>query len=90
MTDEIFGMKLKQIEGMKGDEVVMILKRRDGFHVVQWLPDGLPPSSSYITAEEAAARACQLLGLRSPVTPQSWPETAQIGGDGRATPPLNA
>ena len=38
-------------------------------------------------AKKAAARALQLMKIKEPVTPQSWPEIAHIGGDGRALPP---
>ncbi len=33
------------------------------------------------------ARALQLLGIKEAITPQNWPEIAQIGGDPHSKPP---
>ena len=84
---EIGDIKSKRFDDIKDRVAILLVKGDYGWRVEQWLPDGVAPSSDYDTPHEAAARACQLLGLREPVTPQSWPEVAQIGGDGRAVPP---
>ncbi len=90
MATEIEQIKREHFESLKGREVILLVKHDYGFQVEQWLPDGVAPTSDYDTPQEAAARACQLLGLKEPVTPQSWAEVAQIGGDGRASPPKNS
>lgn len=85
---EIDDIKRRRIEDLQGREVIMLIKADYGWEVSQWLPSGgVMRPSWYDTPQEAAARACQLLKLTEPVTPQSWPEVAQIGGDGRAAPP---
>ena len=84
---EIGDIKSKRFDDIKDRVAILLVKGDYGWRVEQWLSDGVAPSSDYDTPHEAAARACQLLGLREPVTPQSWPEVAQIGGDGRAVPP---
>ena len=69
-------------------ETISLVKADYGWDVHHTLASGgIAPTSSYDTAEEAAARALQLLGLKEPVTPQDWPEIAEIGGDGRSPPP---
>jgi len=68
-------------------DVIMLVRGDYGLTVHQWSPTGVSPQSDYDTPQEAAARALQLLGLTEPVTPQDWPEIAQIGGDGRSAPP---
>lgn len=85
---EIDDIKRRRIEDLQGREVIMLIKSDYGWEVGHWLASGgVPPNSSYDTPQEAAGRACQLLKLTEPVTPQSWPEVAQIGGDGRVAPP---
>jgi len=77
---EIEQIKREHFNGLLGREVILIVKHDYGYQVEQWHPDGVAPTSDYDTAPEAAARALQLLKLKEPVTPQSWPEIAQIGG----------
>ena len=84
---EIDEIKRRRFEALQGNEAILLVKGDYGWRVEQWLPNGVAPSSDYDTAQEAAARACQLLKLTEPVKPQDWPEVAQIGGDGRAPPP---
>lgn len=85
---EMDDIRQEYFQGFKGREVVMLIKADYGWEVAHWLASGgVAPTSSYDTPQEAAARACQLMGLTETVTPQSWPEVAQIGGDGRTPPP---
>ncbi len=63
-------------------ETISIVKSDYGWNVEHVLASGnKSPTSEYDTAQEAAARALQLLKIKEPVTPQSWPEIAQIGGE---------
>lgn len=85
---ELDDIRRENFEAIKGREVVMLIRSDYGWEVAHWLESGgVAPTSNYDTPQEAAARACQLLKLTGPVTPQDWPEVAQIGGDGRAAPP---
>lgn len=87
MTDRIDDIKQERLNAMRSREVVMLVKHDYGWRVEHWFPDGVAPPSDYDTPHEAAARALQLLKIKVPVTPQDWPEIAQIGGEGRAKPP---
>lgn len=87
MSDEIEEIKRQHFDALSAREVILIVKHDYGYQVEHWQPDGVSPSSDYDTPQEAGARALQLLGVKEPVNPQSWPELAQIGGDGRAIPP---
>lgn len=80
MDTEIEDIKREHFEALKSRDVILIVKADYGYQIEQWSPTGVAPSSDYDTPQEAAARACQLLGLTEPVTPQDWPEIAQIGG----------
>tara|TARA_R110000868_G_C10803419_1_gene757296 strand:+ start:269 stop:550 length:282 start_codon:yes stop_codon:yes gene_type:complete len=80
MTAETDEIKRDHFELLKGRRLIILVEADYGFNVEQWLPDGVAPTSCYDTAQEAAARALQLLGLTEPVTPQDWAEVAQIGG----------
>lgn len=85
---EMDDIRRENFDRFKGREVVMLIKADYGWEVAHWLASGgVAPTTGYDTPQEAAARACQLLGLAEPVAPQSWPEVAQIGGNGRAAPP---
>jgi len=85
---EMDNIRKQNFECFKDREVVMLIKADYGWEVAHWLGSGgVAPTSAYDTPQEAAARACQLLRLTEPVTPQDWPEVAQIGGDGRGMPP---
>lgn len=86
MAPEIEEIKRQHFEALKSRDVILIVKADYGYQIGQWSPDGVAPTSDYDTPQEAAARACQLLKLTEPVTPQNWPEVAQIGGE-RALPP---
>lgn len=77
---EIDQIKREHFEALESREVILIVKADYGYEVEQWTPGSVAPTSGYDTPQEAAARACQLLKLTEPVTPQSWPEVAQIGG----------
>jgi hypothetical protein len=94
MDAEIEQIKRDHFEALKPREVVMLVKadyKADyGWQVEHWLPDGVGPTSCYDTPHEAAARVLQLLDIKEPITPQSWPEIAQIGGDPNAKPPRDA
>ena len=80
-------VRRQNIEVLAGREVVLLIKAPYGWEVGHWLASGgTAPTSGYDTPQEAAARACQLLGLKDPVTPQDWPEIAQIG-DGKGPLP---
>lgn len=57
----------------------MIVEGLDGFEVHDHTIDGVAPPTTYPTREQAAARLLQMLGLKEPVTPQSWPESVCIG-----------
>lgn len=87
MTTEIEAIKLEHFEAIKGRCVILIVQHDYGYQVEHWLPDGVAPTSDYDTPQEAAARTCQLLKLTEPVTPQDWPEIAQIGTGGKPPPP---
>jgi hypothetical protein len=87
MDAEIEQIKRDHFEALKSREVVMLVKHDYGWQVEHWHPDGVAPTSCYDTPHEAAARALQLLDIKEPITPQSWPEIAQIGGDPTAKPP---
>jgi hypothetical protein len=85
---EMDDIRQENYEALKGREVVLLIKVDYGWEVAHWLASGsTAPTTSYDTPQEAAARACQMLGLTEPVKPQDWPESIQIGGDGRAPPP---
>lgn len=77
---EIDEIKREHFEAMKPREVVLLVKHDYGWSVGHWLPDGVAPTTAYDTPQEAAARTLQLLNIKEPVTPQDWPEIAQIGG----------
>lgn len=85
MDDEVRQIKEDRFAFLKHDDVLMIVKSDYGYRIEKWTPDGVAPTSDYDTPQEAAARACQLLGLKEPVVPQDWPEMAQVGGP--AAPP---
>lgn len=87
MDAEVEQIKKDRFEALQHREIVMLVKHDYGYQVEQWFPDGVAPTSDYDTPNEAAARALQLLGLKEPVTPQGWPEIAQIGNDPDAKPP---
>lgn len=85
ITDDI---RRENFGHFKDREVVMLIKSDYGWEVAHWLGSGgVAPTTTYDTSHEAAARALQLLNIKEPVTPQSWPESIQIGGDGRNPPP---
>ena len=85
---EMDDIRQENFETLKGREVVMLIKVDYGWEVAHWLASGgIAPTTGYDTPQEAAARACQMIGLKEPVKPQDWPEIAQIGGDGRSPPP---
>lgn len=83
---EIDEIKRNHFQALLSRDVILIVKHDYGYQVEQWLPAGVAPTSDYDTPQEAAARALQLLGIKEPVIPQSWPEVAQIGG-GSSPPP---
>lgn len=83
---DIDEIKREHFADLTKRRVILIVHHDYGFNVEQWLPNGVAPTSSYDTAQEAAARALQLLGLKDPITPQSWPETVGIG-DNPGPPP---
>lgn len=82
MDAEVEEIKREAFADLKARRVIMLVEADYGFDVRQWTPDGVAPTSSYDTAQEAAGRACQLLGLKEPVKPQDWPETVGIGVGG--------
>lgn len=90
MDSEVAAIKREHFEVLRDSSAIMIVETLTGYQVWQWSPDGAAPASDYPNARGAAGRACQLLGLVQAVIPQSWPEVAQIGGDGSATPPLSS
>ena len=57
----------------------MIVAEPEGYSVHEHTINGVAPSTTYPTREAAAARLLQLLGIKEPVVPQSWPEHVQIG-----------
>ena len=71
-------IKAEHFETLKSQEVIMLARSDYGFDVHQWTPSSVFPTSSYDNAEEAAARALQLLNITTPINPQSWPEKAII------------
>ena len=79
MDAELERIKDEHIANLRKRNVIMIETSDYGFRVHQWSPDGVAPQSDYDTPHEAAARALQLLKIKEPVTPQDWPEQAQIG-----------
>ena len=89
MDAEVEKIKRDSLSELMGRRVVMIIETENGYCVDQWLPDGVAPRSFYHTAQDAAARALQLLKLTAPVTPQRWPEIAEIGDSG-GHPPLSS
>lgn len=40
---------------------------------------GIYPPIEYATPHEAVARLMQVMGIETPIEPQSWPERVQIG-----------
>jgi hypothetical protein len=80
--EEIAQIKLEHFEKLKSRRLIILVEADYGFDVEQWMPDGVAPTSSYDTAQEAAARVLQLLKLKDPVTPQNWPEVVGIGSTG--------
>lgn len=83
---EIDDIKRHAYELLKRRDVILIAKEDYGYSVQQWFGDGVAPTSDYDTPQEAVARACQILKLTEPVTPQDWPEIAQIGGPSSPPP----
>jgi hypothetical protein len=71
-------IKLEHFDALKNREVILLVRSDYGFDVHHWTVDGVSPSSSYDNAEEASARALQLLNIKTPIVPQSWPERAII------------
>jgi hypothetical protein len=89
MDQEVAVIKQQHFNALRKREVLLIVKTDYGYEVEQWFPEGVAPTSAYDTPHEAAARALQLLKITEPITPQSWPEVAQIGGEpGDKPPPL--
>jgi hypothetical protein len=87
MDAEVEQIKRDHFDALRSREVILLVKHDYGWHVEQWTPTGVAPTSAYDTPQEAAARALQLMKIKEPVVPQDWPEVAQIGGNGRAIPP---
>jgi hypothetical protein len=87
MMADVDDIKIAHFDDIKKRDVILLVRSDYGWRVEQWSKDGVAPSSDYDTTQEAAARSLQLLGLSEPVSPQNWPEVAQIGGDGRTLPP---
>lgn len=87
MDAEVEQIKRDRFQAIAKREVIMIVKHDYGYQIEKWFPDGVSPTSDYDTPQEAAARAMQLMGIKEPVTPQDWPEIAQMGGDPTAKPP---
>lgn len=86
--DDVSQIKQAYFHWMKDRASILIIKSDYGFEVAQWLETGgVAPTSNYDTAQEAAARVLQLLKIKEPITPQTWPEIAQIGGPPSAPPP---
>ena len=80
MDAEVEQIKNEQFKELKQRELIMIVRADYGYDVLHWSPTGVAPvSGGYDTPQEAAARACQLLGLTEAIIPQSWPESAVIG-----------
>jgi hypothetical protein len=86
MTDEIAEIKREHFDAISSREVILVVKSDYGWNVEHWFPDGVAPTSSYDIAQEAAARALQLMKLKEPITPQAWPEIAEIGSSGGPPP----
>lgn len=87
MSDlEVDEIKREHFRALSGREVILLVRSDYGWDVEQWFPEGVAPTSSYDTPQEAGARALQLLKLKEPITPQDWPEIAQIGGGGGPPP----
>jgi hypothetical protein len=78
--DEIEQIKREHFEALLSRRVILLVMHDYGWEVEQWSPGGVAPTSGYDTPQEAAARALQLMKIKEPVVPQSWPEIAQIGG----------
>jgi len=57
----------------------IIVERDLMFEVHEHNSTGVAPMSTYPTKELAAARLLQIMGIRDPINPQSWPEEVQIG-----------
>lgn len=87
MDAEVEQIKNDSFADIKTRRVIMLVEADYGFDVRQWSPDGVAPTSSYDSAQEAAARALQLLGLKEPISPQDWPETVGIGDAGAPPKP---
>lgn len=84
--NEIEKIKRDHFDQLKSREVIVLVKADYGWDVEQWFPDGVAPTSSYDTPQEAAARALQLMKVKEPIKPQDWPEISEIGGSGDAPP----
>lgn len=75
---EIVGMQTAWLERHRGAHRWIIVRDLDGWEVHEHTIDGVAPCSTYPTVEEAAARLLQLLGIKTLITPQSWPECVCI------------
>lgn len=80
MDSEVEQIKREHFENLRNRKVILLVRADYGWEVRQWSQDDVAPTSGYDTPQEAAARALQLMGLKKPIDPQSWPEIAQIGG----------
>lgn len=78
MDKEVAEIKAEHFDALKGREVILLVRSDYGFDVHHWTPDSVAPTSSYDNAEEAGARALQLLNVKAPINPQSWPERVAI------------
>lgn len=65
-------------ERWAGKSVVAIVSQDGWLEVHEHSPAGVWPSTTYATPHEAIARAMQLLGIKEPVDPQNWPESAKV------------
>ena len=79
MSIAVRSIKRAHYERLKSGDVLMIETSQNGYVVHQWSADGVAPQSTHKTPMEAVARVAQLMKITSPVVPQSWPETVQIG-----------
>ena len=84
---DVDDIKRETFEKHLQGHVIMLVKADYGWTVMRWTADSVCPPSDYDTAQEAAARALQLLRLTEPVTPQDWPEAIGIGPDPGPPPP---
>jgi hypothetical protein len=76
---DIVAMQRLHEERLRKTRRWIISETDDGFEVHEWSVDGVAPWATKETAESAAARLLQLMGIKHAIIPQAYPEEVCIG-----------